>query len=260
MEPSTHKNTSNAFKDGLHARKRQIGLWSSLASNIVAEILNPVGFDWILFDAEHAPNDIPVLLCQLQAMRGSSTEPVIRPEWNDPVLIKRYLDIGFRSFLVPMVQNAEEARAAVAATRYPPEGVRGVATINRAASYGGDPAYAKNANSQACVMVQIETQDAVRNVEAICGVEGVDGIFVGPSDLAASFGHLGNPSAPAVQEAIRHVVDTAWKFGKAAGTLAPARDDARRYLEWGYTFVAVGSDVGLLRQGAVQLLKDFQPE
>lgn len=249
---------ANPFKQAVLENRRQIGLWSSLCSNMVAEILNPVGFDWILFDAEHAPNDIQGLLSQLQAMRGSATEPVVRPEWNDAVVIKRLLDIGFRSFLVPMVQNAGEAAAAVAATRYPPEGIRGVATINRAASYGADPTYAQSANAQICVTVQIETRESVENVEAICGVDGVDGIFVGPSDLAASLGHLGNSSAPPVQQAIRHVVETTRKLGKAAGTLAPARDDALRYLEWGFSFVAVGSDIGLFRQGAARLLEGFR--
>ncbi|MCG8511445.1 MAG: aldolase/citrate lyase family protein [Rhodospirillales bacterium] len=240
------------------ANQRQIGLWTSLSSNLVAEILNPIGFDWLLFDVEHAPNDVPLLLGQLQAMRGSPSEPVVRPEWNDPVIIKRLLDIGFRSFLVPMVQNAEEAAAAVAATRYPPEGIRGVATVNRAAAYGADVNYFKSANSQACVTVQIETRESVDNLEAISNVEGVDGVFVGPSDLAASFGHLGNPSAPAVQEAIQHVVNTARNLGKAAGTLAPARDDAMRYLDWGFSFVAVGADIGLLRGGASQLLASYR--
>ncbi len=191
-------------------------------------------------------------------MRGSSTEPVVRPEWNDPVGIKRLLDIGFRSFLIPMVQSADEARAAVAATRYPPEGIRGVATINRAAAYGADPTYAGTANSRMCVTVQIETGRSLDQLEAICDVEGVDGIFVGPSDLAASLGYLGNPSAEPVQEAIHHAVSTAKRLGKPAGTLAPARDDAERYLEWGFSFVAVGSDIGLLRQGANRLLQDFR--
>ncbi len=258
MGHSVSDESGNSFKDALRTDRRQIGLWSSLASNLVAEILNPVGFDWILFDVEHAPNDIPLLLCQLQAMRGSTAEPVVRPEWNDAVGIKRLLDIGFRSFLVPMVQSADEARAAVAATRYPPEGIRGVATINRAVSYGADPNYTATANSRVCVTVQIETARSLDNLEAICGVDGIDGIFVGPSDLAASLGHLGNPSAPPVQEAIRHVVKTAKRFGKPAGTLAPARDDALRYMDWGFSFVAIGSDIGLFRQGALKLLGDFQ--
>lgn len=258
MSNTIENKSANGFKDRLLEDQRQIGLWTSLSSNLVAEILNPIGFDWLLFDVEHAPNDIPLLLGQLQAMRGSPSEPVVRPEWNDPVIIKRLLDIGFRSFLVPMVQTAEEAAAAVAATRYPPEGIRGVATVNRAAAYGADASYFKTANSQVCVTVQIETRESVDNLEAICNVEGVDGVFVGPSDLAASFGHLGNPSAPAVQEAIQQVVDTARNLGKAAGTLAPARDDAMRYLDWGFSFVAVGADIGLLRVGAANLLASYR--
>lgn len=258
MNDASVKNSQNPFKECLGKNSRQIGLWNSLCSNLVTELLNPIGFDWILFDVEHAPNDIQLLLSQLQAMRGSASEPVVRPEWNDAVIIKRLLDIGFRSFLVPMVQNAEEARAAVAATRYPPEGIRGVATLNRAAAYGADQNYVNTANSNICVIVQIETKVSVENLESICGVDGVDGIFVGPSDLAASFGHLGNPSAPEVQDAIKDIVTTTNRLGKAAGTLAPARDDARRYLEWGYSFVAVGSDILLLRQNATTLLNDFK--
>jgi len=258
MSNSAANKSGNSFKEGLREDRRQIGLWCALSSNLVAEVLNPIGFDWILFDVEHAPNDIPLLLSQLQAMRGSATEPIARPEWNDAVAIKRLLDIGFRSFLVPMVQNAEEARVAVAATRYPPEGIRGVATLNRAASFGGDPNYLKTSNSNVCVIVQIETSDSMDKLESICGVDGVDGIFVGPSDLAASLGHLGDPSAPVVQDAIQNIVTTAKRLGKPAGTLAPARDDALRYLNWGFSFVAVGSDIGLLRQNAVTLLSDFQ--
>ena len=258
MSNSAANKSGNSFKEGLREDRRQIGLWCALSSNLVAEVLNPIGFDWILFDVEHAPNDIPLLLSQLQAMRGSATEPIARPEWNDAVAIKRLLDIGFRSFLVPMVQNAEEARVAVAATRYPPEGIRGVATLNRAASFGGDPNYLKTSNSNVCVIVQIETSDSMDKLESICGVDGVDGIFVGPSDLAASLGHLGDPSAPVVQDAIQNIVTTAKRLGKPAGTLSPARDDALRYLNWGFSFVAVGSDIGLLRQNAVTLLSDFQ--
>lgn len=250
--------TLNPFKAALAESKPQIGLWCALTSNMVAEILNPVGFDWILFDAEHAPNEPASLLSQLQAMRGSKSEPVVRPQWNDPVIIKRLLDIGFQSFLVPMVQTAEEARAAVAATRYPPAGVRGVATLNRAAAYGADGGYFKTADDRMCVIVQIETGKSLDNLDAICAVEGVDGIFLGPSDLAASLGHLGNAREPKVQDAIKHVADVARKHGKAAGTLAPAQDDAKRYIGWGYSFVAVGADIALLRSSAAQLLKTFK--
>ncbi len=250
--------TPNAFKAALAESRPQIGLWCALVSNVVAEILNPIGYDWILFDSEHAPNEPSGLLSQLQAMRGSGSEPVVRPPWNDAVIIKRLLDIGFRSFLMPMVQTAEEARAAVAATRYPPAGVRGVATINRAASYGADASYFANADRQMCVIVQIETGKSLDNLEEICAVEGVDGIFLGPSDLAASMGHLGKPNTPAVQDAIRHVAEVARAHGKAAGTLAPVQDDARRYIGWGYSFVAVGADVGLLRTAAGNLLKAFK--
>ena len=192
----------NAFKHGLAAGQLQIGLWSSLCSNIAAEVIGDAGFDWILLDTEHSPNEIPGLFGQLQAIgRGGST-PIIRPAWNDAVLAKRALDIGAQTLLFPYVQNAEEARRAVASTRYPPEGVRGVAVASRASRFGRTPGYLTKANSEMCVLVQVETRDALRELEAIAKVDGVDGVFIGPSDLAASLGHLGNPAHPEVQAAI----------------------------------------------------------
>ena len=248
----------NAFKHALAAGKLQIGLWSSLCSNIAAEIISDSGFDWILLDTEHSPNEIPDLLGQLQAMQGSATTPIIRPAWNDAVLAKRALDIGAQSLLFPYVQNAEEARRAVASTRYPPQGIRGVSVAARASRYGRTPGYLTKANAEICVLVQVETRQALGEIEAIAEVEGIDGVFVGPSDLAASLGHLGNPQHPDVQKAIENAVTRLKKAGKPAGILTGNEEEARRYIDWGYLFVAVGADVGLLARNADGLAKKFK--
>jgi 4-hydroxy-2-oxoheptanedioate aldolase len=247
----------NAFKHDLAAGKLQIGLWSSLCSNIAAEIISDSGFDWILLDTEHSPNEIPDLVGQLQAMQDSKTTPIIRPAWNDAVLAKRALDIGAQSLLFPYVQNAEEARAAVASTRYPPQGIRGVSVAARASRYGRTPGYLGKANDEICVLVQVETRSAMGEIEAIAEVEGIDGVFIGPSDLAASLGHLGNPQHPDVQKAIEDAVKRLKAVGKPAGILTGNEEEARRYIGWGYLFVAVGADVGLLARNADALAKKF---
>ena len=248
----------NAFKHALSQGKLQIGLWSSLCSNIAAEIISDSGFDWILLDTEHSPNEIPGLLSQLQALQGSSATPIIRPAWNDAVLAKRCLDIGAQTLLFPYVQNAEEARRAVASTRYPPQGIRGVAVATRAGRYGRVPGYLTKANAEICVLVQVETRAALSELEAIAKVDGIDGVFIGPSDLAASLGHLGNPQAPDVQKAIKEAVTRLRALGKPAGILTANEEEVRRYIDWGYLFVAVGADVGLLRASADALAKKFK--
>jgi 4-hydroxy-2-oxoheptanedioate aldolase len=249
----------NEFKHALRQGKLQIGLWSSLCSNIAAEILADSGFDWILLDTEHSPNEIPSLLTQLQAIgRGGST-PIVRPAWNDMVLAKRCLDIGTQTLLFPYVQNAEEAKRAVASTRYPPEGVRGVAVAARASRYGRIPGYLTKANSEMCVLVQVETRIALDNLEAIAKVDGVDGVFIGPSDLAASLGHLGNPQHADAQAAMKDAVTRLKALGKPAGILTGNEEEIRRYIDWGYQFVAVGADVGLLARHADALAKKFKP-
>jgi len=248
----------NAFKHAIAAGKLQIGIWSSLCSNIAAEILADSGFDWILLDTEHSPNEIPGLLSQLQAIgRGGST-PIIRPAWNDAVLAKRALDIGAQTLLFPYVQNAEEARRAVASTRYPPEGIRGVAVASRASRFGRTPGYLTKANSEMCVLVQVETRTALDQLEDIARVEGIDGVFIGPSDLAASLGHLGNPQHADVQKAMQDAATRLKKLDKPAGILTANEEEARRYIDWGYLFVAVGADVGLLSKNADALARKFK--
>ena len=248
----------NAFKHALAAGKLQIGLWSSLCSNIAAEIIADSGFDWILLDSEHSPNEIPGLLSQLQAIgRGGST-PILRPAWNDAVLAKRCLDIGAQTLLFPYVQNVEEAKRAVASTRYPPEGIRGVAVAARASRYGRTPGYLTKANGEMCVLVQVETRSALDQLEAIAKVDGVDGVFIGPSDLSASLGHLGNPQHAESQAAMKDAVRRLKAIGKPAGILSGNEEEIRRYIDWGYQFVAVGADVGLLARHADALAKKFR--
>ncbi len=247
----------NLFKAALADHRPQIGLWSALCSNIVAEILAGAGFDWILIDMEHAPNEIPGVLSQLQAMATGTAEPVVRCPWNDFVFIKRVLDIGARSILVPFVQNADDARNAVAATRYPPLGNRGVCVAPRANGYGEVRDYHAKAHEDICVLVQVETKAAVNQIEAIASVDGVDGIFIGPSDLAADCGHLGNRQHPEVQSIMADACARIRGRGKAAGILTADPAETADYLRQGFEFVAVGSDAGVLAKGVRNLAADL---
>jgi 4-hydroxy-2-oxoheptanedioate aldolase len=248
----------NAFKQALQRQQLQIGLWSSLCSNLVAEILSQSGFDWIVLDTEHAPNELPDLLRQLQAMARGSATPVVRAAWNDTVLIKRILDIGAQSILLPYVQSAEEAARAVAAVRYPPRGVRGVSAGSRASNFGRTRNYMQQADEQICLLLQVETRAGLGQLEAIAAVEGVDGVFIGPADLAASLGHLGDPQHPEVQRALEDAARLLSRLHKPAGILATLEADARRYMQWGYNFVAVGIDTGLLTRSADALARSFR--
>lgn len=252
--PVTYSNPPNRLKAALREHRRQIGLWSSLCSNVVAEVLAYAGYDWILVDTEHAPNDPADVLAQLQGLAAGTAEQVVRVAWNDKVLIKRLLDIGAASLLIPFVQSAAEARAAVAATRYPPDGVRGVSVATRANRFGRVPGYLQNAGQQICVLIQLETRAALDALEEIAAVEGVDGLFIGPSDLAADLGHLGDAAHPEVQAAIADACARVRAAGKPAGILAPVEADARRYFEMGFSFVAIGSDLGILAAGSSNLL------
>jgi 2-keto-3-deoxy-L-rhamnonate aldolase RhmA len=247
----------NAFKQALSRCDRQVGLWSGLASPIVAEIIAGAGFDWIVIDGEHGPNDIDSLLPQLQAMRGGTAEPVFRVPWNDAVIVKRALDVGARSLLIPFIQNAVEARRAVEASRYPPLGIRGVSVAPRANDYGRIKGYHRNAHLDICVLVQLESKAALAEIEAIAAVDGVDGLFIGPSDLAADFGHLGDPKHREVQAAIKNAVERIRAAGKSAGTLAGNVDDVEALFEMGFNFTATGSDVGLLARGAENVAARF---
>jgi len=248
----------NAFKHALAEGRTQIGLWSSLSSNYTVEVIAGAGYDWILLDLEHSPNDLESLLTQLQAAAAYATTPIVRVPWNDMVTIKRVLDTGAQSLLIPYVQNAAEAKAAVANTRYPPAGVRGVAGTTRATRFGRVKDYAKRAHEEICVLVQVETKPALDALESICAVDGVDGVFIGPADLHASLGYPGETANPAVLPLIEDAMRRIRKAGKAAGYLSPVEADAKRMLAAGAQFVAVGADVGLLARGAESLLAKFK--
>ncbi len=248
----------NGFKRALARGETQIGLWSSLSSNYSVEVIAGAGFDWLLLDMEHSPNDLESLLAQLQAAASYATHAVVRVPWNDMVSIKRVLDVGAQSLLVPYVSSAAEARAAVSFTRYPPQGMRGVAGTTRATRFGRIKDYARRAHEEICVLVQVETQSALDNIEAICATDGVDGVFVGPADLHASLGHPGEIANPKVKPVIDDAVQRIRKAGKAPGILTPSEDDARHWLECGALFVAVGADVGILARGAEVLAQKFK--
>ena len=248
----------NAFKHALRAGKPLIGLWSSLCSNIAVEAISRSGFDWTLIDTEHAPNELPNVITQLQALIGSSTVPVVRPAWNDTVIIKRLLDAGAHNLLIPYVQTADEARAAVAATRYPPEGVRGVASVHRSNQFGRIKNYYNDVNKEISVIVQIETPKALANLDAIAAIDGVDGLFIGPSDLSASMGHRANPGHPEVRRAIEDAFRRIRKAGKAPGILAPVEADARHWLTQGAVVLAVGGDIALLVRHSEELAAKFK--
>ena len=248
----------NSFKRALKAGRAQIGLWSSLSSSYTVEVIAGAGFDWILLDSEHSPADLENLLAQLQAAASYPSHPVVRVPWNDMVTIKRVLDIGAQSLLVPYVSTAAEATSAVSYTRYPPAGVRGVAGTTRATRFGRVKDYARRAHEEICVLVQVETQQALDNIESICAIDGVDGVFIGPADLHASMGYVGEIAnakvKPLIDEAIRRIR----KAGKAPGILTPNEADARHWLECGALFVAVGADVGILARGAETLAAKFK--
>ena len=248
----------NAFKRGLRAGEAQIGLWSSLSSNYTVEVIAGAGFDWILLDCEHSPNDLENLLTQLQAAAPYPTQAVVRVPWNDMVTIKRVLDIGAQSLLVPYVCSAAEAKSAVSYTRYPPAGVRGVAGTTRASRFGRVKEYARRAQEEICLLVQVETQQALENIEAICAVDGIDGVFIGPADLHASMGLTGEIANPKVKPLIDEAIRRIRKAGKAPGILTPSEADARHWLECGAVFVAVGADVGILARGAEALAAKFK--
>ena len=245
---------TNTFKAAIAARQQQIGLWLSMANGYSADIIADVGFDWVLIDMEHSPNEVVTVLSQLQALEAGTSTAIVRPAWNDPVMVKRLLDIGAQGLLFPMIQSPEEAAAAVAATRYPPHGVRGVSMGMRGSRFARSKDYFDRAADEICVMVQVETKSALEQVEAIAAVDGVDGVFFGPADIAASLGQLGDIMNDDLWDMILTAADKVHALGKPTGTLIgnPAR--VRQCLDAGVSFVAAGSDVNLLARGAEALL------
>lgn len=249
----------NTFKQRLLAGEAQVGLWLGLADPYCAELAANAGFDWLLIDGEHAPNDLRSLLGQLQAMAPYPAQPIIRPPIGDPVLIKQLLDIGVQTLLVPMVDSAAQAAELVRAMRYPPFGIRGVGSaLARASRWNSIPGYLDKADEQMCLLVQIENLDGLANLDAIAAVEGVDGVFIGPADLSAAMGHRGNPGHPEVQAAIEDAITRIRRAGKAVGILSADEALARRYLELGCSFVAVGVDTSLLMKALQGLAGRFK--
>jgi len=249
----------NAFKLALAERRAQIGLWVALTSPYAAEICAGAGYDWLLLDAEHAPNDIPTLVAQLQALGSYSAHAIVRPPIGEAWMIKQILDIGAQTILVPMVETRRQAEAMAQAMRYPPHGVRGVgAALARASRFNRIPDYLQTANDEVCLLLQIESQAGLANLDAIASTDGVDGVFIGPADLAADMGFLGRPGAPEVQQAVEQALIRIQQHGKAAGILTADQTLARRYLELGATFVAIGSDVGVVTNATAKLLADFR--
>jgi 4-hydroxy-2-oxoheptanedioate aldolase len=251
----------NQFKLALQQQRAQIGLWLGLANPYSAELCAGAGFDWLLLDGEHAPNDLRSLLAQLQAVAPYPAHPVVRPPEGDTALIKQILDLGAQTLLVPMVETPEQAARLVAATRYPPQGVRGVGSaLARASRWNSVPGYLDEADAQMCLLVQVESRTGLDNLEAIARVDGVDGIFIGPADLSASLGHRGDPGHPEVRRAIDDAVAAIVASGKAAGILWSDERLARHYLDLGCTFVAVGLDTSLLAQATRTLAQRFRAE
>ncbi len=248
----------NGFKAALAAGQVQIGAWVGLADPYAAEVAGEAGFDWLVIDGEHAPNDLRSMLGQLQALGRSAAHPVVRLPVGADWMIKQALDIGAQTVLVPMVESAEQAAMLARAMRYPPGGTRGVgAALARASRFSGIPYYVQRANEQVCLLVQVENRAGVAALDAIAAVEGVDGVFIGPADLAADMGYPGQPGAPEVRAAIAEAVARIRAAGKPAGILATNEGYARDCLGLGVTFLAVGIDVLVLAQGMRALAARF---
>ncbi|RDK08120.1 4-hydroxy-2-oxoheptanedioate aldolase [Cupriavidus lacunae] len=249
----------NTFKAAIKEGRVQIGLWVGLADPYAAEALAATGYDWLLIDGEHAPNDVRRILAQLQAVAPYPVHPVVRPVIGDVPLIKQILDVGAQTLLVPVVETAEHAAEMVAATRYPPRGIRGVGSaLARSSRWNQVDNYLHKADAEMCVLVQVETTKGLSNLDAIAATEGVDGVFFGPADLSASMGHLGNPAHPDVQRAILDGIETVRRTGKAPGILTADNALALRYIEAGALFVAVGVDTTLLVRAAKYLAATFK--
>jgi 4-hydroxy-2-oxoheptanedioate aldolase len=248
----------NTFKRALASKQKQVGFWLTLASTTATEIAAGAGFDWLLIDMEHSVNELPDVQDHLRATVGGTAEAVVRIPWNDPVVVKRMLDIGARSLMFPYVQNADEARRAVAATRYPPHGIRGFAGAARGSDYGRIKDYAARIHDELCVIVQVETPEAVKAIPEIAAVEGIDGIFIGPNDLAANMGFVGNMFAPEVNAAVQSAMEMINKAGKAAGLLNFRENEARDWFAAGFTFIAVAGDASLLARQTERVVAAFK--
>ena len=248
----------NQFKARLKTGETQFGLWVASGDPSVAELAASTGFDWLVIDGEHGPNGLRDVLAQLRAV-GERTQAVVRARDDNRALLKQLLDIGAQTILIPMIETGEQAREAVRSVNYPPVGVRGVgAALARASRYGAEADYLATANDEICLLVQVESRAALAGLDDILAVDGIDGVFIGPADLAADMGHLGNPGAPEVDTAIRDALTRIMESGKAAGILTSDRALAQSYADMGVAFLAVGSDIGVLRSGLTALRGAFE--
>lgn len=236
----------NAFKHAIAAGRMQHGAWLMTGAPSTAEALGCLGFDFLVVDCEHVPVDPPQMIEILRAIAGTPASAVTRVPWNDTVLVKRAMDAGAQTILFPFVQDAEEAKRAVAATRYPPHGIRGVAGVHRGSRYGTVKDYLKHALAETCVVVQIETPAALGRMQEIMAVDGVDAVFVGPGDLSAAMGHLGDIAHPDVQRELERAAQMAKRAGKPCGIVGPNPDMVERFVGYGYSWVAVGSDMSMM--------------
>ncbi|MBB6523057.1 aldolase/citrate lyase family protein [Pseudoteredinibacter isoporae] len=248
----------NTFKSRLNSGECQFGLWLGLPDPICAEISATAGFDWLLIDAEHAPYSLQNIQQHLQAIAPYNSSALVRPAEGTTSNIKQLLDLGCQTLLIPMVENIEQARTLVEAMRYPPQGVRGLGTsMARAAKWNGIADYAQRANENACLIIQVETRKGLENLDDLLMVDGIDGVFIGPSDLSASLGYIGQPNHPDVQEAIEMAIQKIKNSEKACGLLSVSQDMARHYQTLGVDFIGVGVDAALLAQSVRGLAKEF---
>jgi 4-hydroxy-2-oxoheptanedioate aldolase len=257
--PLSQKVPPNVFKQNLKTGTKQVGLWLGLDAPMSTEICAGVGYDWLLLDMEHACIDVAQVLHHSRAARGGSAEMVVRVPSNDAVLMKRLLDGGIRSFMIPMVNSVEDARRAVAATRYPPHGIRGAAGNTRATAFNRYKDYFERYAEEQLVIAQIESLAAVDAIEGIAAVDGIDALFIGPNDLSTNMGYQNRQSAPEVQKVIADVLARTLKCGKAPGILNFVPAEARAFFDKGFSFVAVGADGALLARRAEALLQEFRP-
>ncbi len=245
---------ANPLKKALSEGRQQFGCWLGLADSYVTEVSTTAGFDWLLIDGEHAPNDLRSTLAQLQVVEGSGSHPLVRVPVGETWMIKQVLDAGAQSLVVPMVESAEQAEELVRATRYPPDGIRGVGSaLARASRFAGIPDYVTTANEEICLLVQVESRAGLAALDDILTVDGVDGVFIGPSDLAADMGFPGKVATPEVKEAVLDAIRRIAAAGKAPGVLATAPEFVEECREAGATFLGVGIDVTVFA-GAMRAL------
>ena len=248
----------NKFKKKLLSGEKQIGAWNTVCNGSVSELLGYAGFDWVVIDTEHAPSDPIVALGQLQALEATDSSAIVRPAANDSVLIKRFLDIGFQTLIIPFIQDVSEAKKAVEYTRYPPEGVRGVAGTSRATRYGTISDYANEATKEVCLVLQLETMEALQNLEDIASIKGVDGLFIGPGDLAASLGHLGKPGHPEVKKVIKDAILKIKALGKPVGIFSLDIEYAEECFNDEVDFIAVAMDTNILMKQSKKIISQFR--